>query len=325
MINVCILGYKPQVYKNLSAEDLAKLLKRKEPIWVDFQKPSAVEAKLLADLFKFHRLSIDDCFDHKHYPKIEQFDSYLFVILHVLETDSKHHLTTEVDFFLSAKSLVTVHEKSSLVLEATKEHVIAGSLKGHSSPDMLFQVISSRFIDEYLPILDELDAEIDKVEDVVFQSNKGSEIDSPALINQFLISKKKITNLRRLLTPQRDVFSRLSRNEFSQVSPEVALYFRDVYDRLFRTTEMLDSFRDVLSSTLEAHLSVVSNKLNEIMKVLTIVTVIILPLTVVTGIYGMNFHYLPEIYHPLGYPWALLLMVTIAVSMILYFKRRRWL
>ncbi|MDP3986106.1 MAG: magnesium/cobalt transporter CorA [Candidatus Veblenbacteria bacterium] len=325
MVTLCVVGAKPRCSVPSSLGEVAALLKRAEPVWVDFDSPTPEEAKLLSEVFKFHRLSIEDCFDHVHYPKIEQFPNYLFVILHVLEVSNKRRLTTEVDFFLTPKFLVTVHQKSSVVLEAVRKHLVDGALTGYESPDMLFQAISSRYVDEYLPVLDELDDQIDHVEDAVFKSNQGGAVESTALINQFLISKKKITTLRRLLTPQRDVFSRLSRNEFSQVSPAVVVYFRDIYDRLFRITELLDSFRDVLSSTLEAHLSVVSNRLNEVMKVLTIVTVILLPLTVITGVYGMNFRYMPELARHWGYPWALGLMVVVAGGLVLYFKRRRWL
>lgn len=325
MITLCTLSTKPRCLTNPQSGQLLKLLHSQEKVWLDFSAPSSQEVKVLSDVFKFHRLSIEDCFDEVHYPKIEQFANYLFVILHTLETGNKRRPTTEVDFFITNKSLVTVHQKSSRVLETARQHLLAGAFSGVASPAMLFQVLASRYVDEYFPLLDELDDEIDKMEDSVFKSNRGGAIDSSELIDQFLLSKKKIITLRRLLTPQRDVFSRLSRNEFKQVSPEVAVYFRDIYDRLFRITEMLDSFRDVLSSTLEAHLSVISNRLNEIMKVLTIVTVILLPLTVITGIYGMNFRYLPEIYHPWGYPWALMLMVVVVLVMVWYFKRRRWL
>ena len=325
MISLCILGAKPTAKNNISPAELKKLAGQRPMMWVDFAAPSRDEARLLGEVFKFHRLSIDDCFDEVHYPKVEQFENYLFTILHTLEAANKKRPTTEVDFFLTNKFLVTVHQKSSAVLELARQHLLAGAMPWAQSPDMLFQALASRYVDEYFPMLDELDGDIDSMEDVVFRSNKGGEIESSSLINHFLLTKKKIVTLRRLLTPQRDIFSRLSRGEFSQVSSAITAYFRDIYDRLFRITELLDSFRDVLSSTLEAHLSVVSNRLNEIMKVLTIVTVIILPLTVVTGIYGMNFRFMPEINHPLGYPWALMLMVSIAVTMAWYFKRRRWL
>lgn len=325
MINVYTISAKPRLYKNPTAVVLKKLVSSKEIIWADFTTPTKDEAKLLADVFKFHRLSIEDCFDEVHYPKIEQFTNYLFIILHTLEAGNKRRPTTEVDFFITNRQLVTVHQKSSRVLEVAQQHLLSGAIQGINSSDMMFQVLASRFIDEYFPMLDELDNSIDAMEDSVYKWSQGGQIGNTKLINQFLDSKKRITTLKRLLTPQRDIFSRLSRNEFNQVSTSSVIYFRDIYDRLFRITEMLDSFRDVLSSTLEAHLSVVSNRLNEIMKVLTIVTVIILPLTLVTGIYGMNFRYLPEIYFHWGYPWALSLMVVIAISMVWYFKNRRWL
>lgn len=325
MMTVFNFGPKPQAIKVNNANELKKILKTKGPCWIDFNAPSKEEAKYLSEVFQFHQLSIEDCFDEVHYPKLEQFDNYLFVILHTLEASDKRRPTTEVDFFVTDKYLVTVHLKSSQVLETARQHLGAGALNWAQTPSMLFQALSSRYVDEYFPVLDTLDDEIDHMEDEVFKLNKGGEIESSYLINQFLVTKKKIVTLRRLLTPQRDIFSRLARGEFKQISTEASVYFRDVYDRLFRITEMLDSFRDVLSSTLEAHLSVVSNRLNEVMKVLTIVTVILLPLTVVTGVYGMNFRYMPELYSPFGYLWALMLMLTIASSLIWYFKHRRWL
>ncbi len=318
-------GSQPQVIKIKNSADFKKALKAKGPYWIDFDRPSKEETKYLSEVFGFHQLSIEDCFDEVHYPKLEQFAKYLFVIVHTLEASNKRRPTAEVDFFIADKYLVTVHQRPSQVLETARQHLAAGAISWAQTPAMLFQALASRYVDEYFPMLDELDDEIDHMEDEVFKLNKGGEIQSGILINQFLLTKKKIVTLRRLLTPQRDIFSRLARGEFSQIAPEVSVYFRDVYDRLFRITEMLDSFRDVLSSTLEAHLSVVSNRLNEVMKVLTIVTVILLPLTVITGIYGMNFRYMPELYHPMGYPWALMLMLTIGLSLVWYFKHRRWL
>jgi magnesium transporter len=325
MTSIVTLGAKPQVRERVSRVELEQALKTQARLWVDIDGFTKADAPILLDTFSFHHLSVEDCLDDIHYPKVEQFPNYVFVILHTVEVTKKHVPTSEVDFFLTPKVLVTVHQRSSRVLEEVRRHIAEGALATAQVPDRLFHIMSSRYIDEYFPLLDSLDREIDQIEDTIFKEQSDTTGGAADTINRFLSAKKRITLLRRLLSPQRDVFSRLSRSEFSLVSPQTVVYFRDVYDRLFRITEILDSFRDVLSSTLEAHLSVVSNRLNEVMKVLTIVTVILLPLTVVTGIYGMNFQHMPELRAAWGYPCALGLMVVIVASLVWYFKRRRWL
>ncbi len=325
MMHIVTLGAKWQVTERASRADLERALKQKQPLWVDISSFTSADAPILLDVFGFHHLSVEDCLDNVHYPKIEQFPEYLFVILHAVESGEKRLPTSEVDFFVAPKTLVTVHQRPSRVLDEVRRHMAEGAHLNSLSPERLFAELASRYVDEYFPLLDGLDREIDQIEDVIFRRSGDFTSGTTETVNRFLTAKKRITVLRRLLTPQRDVFSRLMRSEFSLVSLQTVVYFRDVYDRLFRITEMLDSFRDVLSSTLEAHLSVVSNRLNEVMKVLTIVTVILLPLTVVTGIYGMNFRYMPEIGKPWGYPWALGLMVVIVVGLVSYFRRKRWL
>ncbi len=326
MINVCTLTSKPCCLIDPTESNLLALLK-KSIVWLDLEIKDKKEAKILTRIFNFHHLSVADCLDDVHYPKIEQFTDYLFVILHTTESfKGVTYKTSEVDFFIQTKSLVTVHRGPANTLAVVRKHLLEGALPPTTiKPDLLFQIIASRYIDEYFPILERLDKEIDTIEDSVLKGKTSTSQGTVGLTADILQVKKSITGLKRLLTPQRDIFIQLSRNEFSQISSATAVYFRDIYDRLFRITEMLDSFRDILSSTLEAYLSVVSNKLNEVMKVLTVVTVILLPLTLITGIYGMNFHYMPELYSIWGYPSTLLLMVVVAGVLICYFKRRNWL
>ncbi|MFA4936697.1 MAG: magnesium/cobalt transporter CorA [Patescibacteria group bacterium] len=325
MINVCILSSQLRCLTNPQESELVSLLK-KEIVWVDLEIKEKKDAKILTSIFNFHQLSVADCLDDVHYPKIEQFADYLFVILHTVESlKGVTYKTSEVDFFIQPKCLITVHRGSADTLATIRKHFLMGGLPAAVKPDLLFHVIASKYVDEYFPVLEMLDTEIDTIEDSVFKGKIPTTHGAVGLTGSILQVKKSITGLKRLLTPQRDIFNQLSRNEFIQISKTTAVYFRDIYDRLFRITEMLDSFRDILSSTLEAYLSVVSNKLNEVMKVLTVVTVILLPLTLIAGIYGMNFRYMPELYSVWGYPSALLLMVLVTLSLIWYFKRRHWL
>lgn len=307
-------------------DELRELLTKAPQAWIDFSEPTTAEVGWLKSVFKFHQLSIDDCTDDLHYPKLEKFPHYLFVILHALDVPQGHDFrTTEVNFFISTKNLVTFHKRTLVTMTTVAQHLASKAFSLPLRSDALFQLLAGRLADEYFPLLDTLDEEIDAIEDSVFRAPERRSQSATAITSRFLTTKKRLSNLKRMLAPQREVFSRLTHGEFPEISAEATMYLRDVYDRLFRITELLDSFRDVLSSTLEAYLSVVSNRLNEVMKVLTIVTVILLPLSLIAGIYGMNFHFMPELYAPWGYPSALALMVIVAAGLVLYFRHRHWL
>ncbi len=321
MVTAAVLSDRPHVLDRPSAADLSALLERPGYVWVDFSQPSRTEVRLLTSVFHFHHLSIEDSLDQVHIPKAEPFPDYLFVVLHSIEpTEGDPTASSEVDAFLTTRFLVTVHQQPSPIITTVLRHLLDGALQGSLAPDLFFQVIASRYVDAFFPVLDALDEEIDAIEDLTVRGEgKTAEV-----IPRFLSAKRQLVTLKRFLTPQRDVFGRLSRNEFPEVSAQATAYFRDVYDRLFRLTELVDSSRDVLSSTLEAYLSVVSNRLNEVMKVLTVVTVILLPPTLIAGIYGMNFQRMPELSSPYGYPAALASMVLMAVGFAWYFRRRGW-
>jgi magnesium transporter len=329
-VTLLILGEQTRTIESASREDIQKAIDGPDPFWLDLAGFTKEQAPILLEQFHFHHLSVEDCLDTIHYPKIEQYPEYLFVVLHAVENHGKQQLTTEVDSFITSKALVTVHQGGCRVVNEFRRSLLNGRAKARLTSDLLFHAMTSKFMDEYFPLLDLLNQEIERIQDTIFYRPKRQKSDekvsgSGETVRQFLGVKKRITKLRRLLTAQRDVFNRLTRDEFPLISPQAVIYFRDVYDRLFGITEMLDSYRDVLASTLEAHLSVVSNRLNEVMKLLTVVTVIFMPLMLITGIYGMNFEIMPELHNPWGYPIALFSMGLLTAGLIWYFKRRRWL
>jgi magnesium transporter len=227
------------------------------------------------------------------------------------------------------KVLGTVRLHSCRPMESIRKKLLEGGVQART-PYMLFHAIASHFMDEYFPLLDTLNQQIEEIEDRIFQKpregqKKPIKSSNGETLAKFLSTKKRISRLRRTLTPQRDVFGRLARDEFPFISKQAMVYFRDIYDQLMRTTEIIDGFRDMLSSMLEAHLSLASNRLNEVMKLFTVVTVIFLPLMFITGVYGMNFKFMPELEKPWGYPTTLGAMALLIVGLIWYFKRRRWL
>ena len=186
-------------------------------------------------------------------------------------------------------------------------------------PDFILYSIVDRLTDLYFSILDVLDDEVDRLEDAIVRDP------SQGVLNEIFQLKHRLIHLRRIAAPQREIFALLNHREFPYIDRETLIYFRDVYEHLIRIYEVIDSLRDLLSSALEAYLSTVSNRLNEIMKTLTIMATIFMPLTLISSIYGMNFKYMPELNWRYGYAGCLAFMGFLSAWMISYFRRKKWL
>ena len=289
-------------------------------IWVDLQAPSIPESLILSDTFAFHVLSVEDAMSASQYPKVEAYDGYLYVILHGISFEQRGSFTTkDVDFFLGPSYLVTVHggdcaSIDDLRLQATRNSKILG--EGSVS---LFHRIVDSMVDHYRPEMDLLEDRLDDLEKRIFDAPH------PTLIRQILDEKRQVSALRRIVTPQRDVVSRLARRDFPDISTEMSFRFRDVYDHLVRVADDAFTFQDRITGMLDAHLSNVSNRLNEVMKVLTVVATVFMPPTLVAGIYGMN---VPLPRFPGGdaaqFWWLTGLCIAMIVAMLAVFRRRRW-
>jgi magnesium transporter len=255
------------------------------------------------------------------YPKIEPYDRYLYLILHGIDFHEGAHAfeTHDVDFFLGHNFLVTVHDGHSKAIEVLKEHCPKNHAILSEGPVGLLHRIVDAMVDSYRPEIEELEEALDELEDDLFDNPR------PEILRRILETKRDVAALRRVITPQRDVVGRLARREFVDIGSELAVRFRDVYDHLVRLNDEVFLFQDRLTSILEAHLSQVSNRLNEVMKVLTVITTIFMPLTLLSGLYGMNVH-LPHF--PGGevaqFWWISSIMVGIIVVMLIFFRRRRW-
>jgi magnesium transporter len=300
----------------------ALLTEKGTHVWVDLTEPCGeVERSIVRDVFKFHQLAIEDCFESREHPKIDEYDSYVYLITHGLHATSTAESAevVELDAFVGANYLVTHHIRSSRSVAAVTEMVLKSGLPLRRSPMVVLHALLDRQVDGFEEQLDGVEERITQLEDAVFARPSNSHIAS------LLAVKRNILKLRRWMSKQREVVLRLGRQEFKLVKPQEAMLFRDVHDHLVRINDLLENFREMLTSIQEAYLSVTSNRLNEIMKFLTLFTAVLMPLTVITGIYGMNFEHMPELRERLGYPAVLGAMALVSGSVLIYFWRRGWL
>lgn len=288
-------------------------------LWVDLASPSIPEQLLLSDTFNFHPLSVEDARADLHYPKIEAYDGYLYAILHGIDFGDKKFGTHDIDFFIGPNYLVTVHDGQSTSIAELQDNVPRNNKIMPEGPVALFHRIVDAMVDHYRPEVDKLEDRIEELEKAVFDKPR------PDLIRRILAEKREVSTLRRILTPQRDVIARLARRDFVDISTDVSFRFRDVYDHIVRLSDDAAMFQDRISAILDAHLTNVSNKLNEVMKVLTVMSTIVLPLTLVAGLWGMNVR-LPQF--PGGeaaqFWWIFGISTVIVVLMLGYFRGRRW-
>jgi len=290
-------------------------------LWVDIQEPEQETIEpLLEQRFGFHELAAEDTLSPNTLPKYDSFPNYDFFIFRTVAINVHEHIseTYKIAAFLGRNFLFTVHRRP---LEASNN--VWDRLPGDKrilarGNDFLLYSIVDMMVDAYFPVLEQIEECVDDLQDSIFESADQMQLD------ELLHLKRDINVLRRSSLPQRELLNQISRGDAKLVQREHLIYFRDVYDHMFRISETIDVDRDQMTGTMEAYLSVVANRTNEIMKVLTIFSAVMLPLTLIAGIYGMNFEHIPELHWLHGYPFALGLMIAIAGLMIVYFWRKGW-
>jgi magnesium transporter len=310
---------------NLSPDQMAQALQNPEGLlWVSLEQPTEEEIRVvLQDVFHFHPLAIEDCIsDDYQAPKVDVFGKYLFIIVHALQPDFPldHLDTVELNCFLGQNYLVTSYLAAEMApVRAVWERLEQDERPLEHGPDFLCYTILDRLVDEFMPILDVMDEEIDRLEDEVVLARP-----KPTVLQRILSLKHSIATLRRIIAPQREVMNRLSRDDLPQIIAPHRIYYRDIYDHLVRIHDLSESIRDVVTGTLDTYLSATNNRLSEVMKALTIVSTIFLPLSWIAGIYGMNFEYFPEIHWRYGYCYVWGVFILIVLGMLWYFRRREW-
>ncbi len=281
--------------------------------------------RLLREVFAFDPLAVDDALTETHVPKVDDWTHYLYIVLHAVafKSDIARLETRELDVFLGRKLLVTYHFEPIPSLEQVWKQAQRDDRYWARGADYLLYQVYDQIATDYMPCLDEIEEVTDQVQDAVF--------DAPATdqVTRILQVKRAGLRLRRILSPQREVVSKLARDLYEVVDPMNRVYFRDVYDHFVRLADVNESVRDLATSALDSYLSVMANRTNEVMKVLTIVTTLFMPLTFITGFFGMNFFgaVLEVPQAPLGWTvlgLTLLGMVATPLAMFAYMRRRRW-
>jgi len=263
-------------------------------------------------------LALEDCWEQVNHPKVDDYGNVLFLVFHEPVYREGRFTTRETEFFLGRLFLVTFHRQYLIHTESVLQQLAKRPELFDRGSDFLLYLILDEIVDSYFPILDKLEARIDALEDAIVKNP------TKQTVNSIFALKREVLHLKKVIGPQREILNRFTRGEFPQVPKASVVYFRDLYDHIYRIYDLAESFRDLLSGTLDAYLSALSNRMNEIMKVLTIITTTLLPLSLIAGIYGMNFKFMPELYQPWGYPTVILLMFVVAVAMVRFFRRRGW-
>lgn len=298
-------------------------------LWIDLENPTPEETKfVLEDLLHFHPLSIEDCVMVSPSPKVEEyqpkeedkFAPYLFMVIHAVDYSRKDGVfaTNELNFFLGKNFLVTYHEGPLRSVSLTEERAVKGTMHIARAPDRVAYNLLDAIVDNYKPALEELSLEIAELEHEALQNP------SKKTLGRILQVKKEVVHLRQIIGPQREVLARFARGEFKLIRAHLVPYYRDVYDALFHLSERAQGYMDSLTGILQVYLNMSSNQTGEVIKLLTLFTIITTPMMLIGTWYGMNFEHMPEVKWPYSYSVVLLLTAALTVGAYLYFKRRKW-
>lgn len=293
-------------------------------LWVDINSKDDEQYRLLNDIFHFHPLAIEDVRSPNCRVKLEEYEGSLFVVVRgvrfATETPEPYDLDTQnLYLFIGPTFLVTAHAgPSAPVAEVQARLATAPDQLGRGVDRLAYQVIDA-LVDHYFPLLDQLDEFVDDLEDSIF---RGGET---IMLEQIFELKRSLLVLRRHLAPMREVTALMANRPSTYLRPETQIYLRDVYDHVVRQLESVETYREMVSGALETNLMVVSNRMNEVIKALSVIATVVLPPTLLASIYGMNFEYLPGTGTRLGFWIAIAVMAAISVGFLYYVWRKRWL
>lgn len=305
------------------ARMLAVLQERAGILWVDLEAPNEFEEETLVEIFNFHPLAIEDCITDQSHPKVDDYEEYLFVVVHALTMKRKGKQeelgTSELDIFFGENYVVTVHrDPLSCVAQIRDSAVKKTSTLMAGGSDILAHAILDRLVDNYLPVLNEYDVKIDILEKEMFNHVTKN------FLQTLLQIKQDIFAIRRIIGPQRDTVYSLTRNPNQFIKPKHLMYFRDVYDHLFQIHSMAEVYHENLNNILQVYFSYSSFRLNEVLKHLTVLATITMPPVIIASIYGMNFKHFPELEWSLGYPFAIALCVLSSLATLVWMKFKKW-
>lgn len=312
---------------NLETEEyLTRLQAGGGLLWVDLgPEQRGLHTLVMEEIFRFHPLAVEDALKQSHLPKIDDWQDYLYIVLHAIEyniSGEDQVSTQELDIFIGSNYLVTHHEDTIVAIEQVWEQCHRDDRPARNGVDYLLYRICDEIVTSYMPVVEDLDEAIDEAEDQVFGTP------GPDILARIFKLKRSALKMRRILGPQREVFNRLARDEYKLIDRKARIYFRDIYDQLVRMHEIVDGIRDLVGGVLDSYLSVINNRMNEIMKTLTLITTLFMPISFLASFFGMNFFQpaVPlEIWTGMPSFVATLLMIFLTpIGMYLWMRRRKW-
>jgi magnesium transporter len=295
-------------------------------LWVDFQaEPNETCEPILRDIFRFHPLAIDDALQESHVPRVDDWEQYLYLVLHAVvfeQRDGAHIDTLELDVFLGNNYVVTHHDVPIPAIEHIWTRCQRDDRLLKAGPGHLFYELSDDLVARYMPVIEGLDDAIDELEVQIFDKPM------PDTLENLFRLKQAVIYLRRIIGPQREMFNRLARDDYAVIDPKNRVYFRDIYDHLVRLHDTSEGMRDLVSGAVDTYLSVINNRLSDVMKTLTIITTLFMPISFLAGFFGMNFFAPSASMQILTSTPALLatlaVMALIPVGMYWWVRRRGW-
>lgn len=324
--SLCYIPNQP-IAENLPIQDYAAILKNpKALLWVDFDnEPDATTEPILTGTFGFHPLAVDDALQETHTPKVDDWGDYVYLVLNTMVFQEKDGLslgTKELDVFLGRNYVVTHHYEPISSIDEARAACLRDKRYTTNGPDHLLYKIIDDLVADYMPLVETIDEQIDRIEHEVLTKA------APDTLQRIFALKRILLSMRRIITPQREVLNKLARDDFEVVDPKDRVFFRDVYDHLVRLHDINESMRDLVGGALDTYLSVVNNRMNEVMKTLTIITTLFMPISFMTGFFGMNF------FEPSGglkhwtdtpaFEIALVVFICLPIIMLIWMKRRTW-
>jgi magnesium transporter len=321
-----IIDYGPEHYEEKEAASIEEVFSYRDSstvTWINVDGLSDVPLlEKLGEHFGLHPLTLEDVLNCGQRPKIEDYGNYHFLVMKSLyrkEGKEEELEIEQISFFLAGNWIITLQEVPGDSFEAVRERLRQG--KGQiraAGPDYLLYALIDALIDEFFPVLESYGERIEALEDEVVDKPE------PETLNEIHRIKRELLLLRRTAWPERDVINSLQREEAGLITQGTRVFLRDCYDHTIQVIDMVETYRDLSSGLLEVYLSSNSNRLNEVMKVLTIISTIFIPLNFIAGLYGMNFSRMPELNSPWGYPSVLALMAVVAGGLVIYFRRKGW-
>lgn len=287
-------------------------------IWIDLDNPTEEETRnVLEGLFQFHPLSIEDCVAVSQLPKIEDYEDYLFLVMHAVDFNRQDKfITSELNLFLGKDYLVTYHEQPLRSVKTAIERSVNKIGTIARGPDRLVHTLLDLMVDNYMPVMDELHSEVEELEDLLLEKNSGD------LTTLLLDCRKDLSLLRRIVRPQREVISRLARGEYKLIRPNLLPYFRDIHDNLVRIEDTALTASEQLLSTFDLYINRTAQQSNEGIKILTALTALTLPPVMIGSWYGMNFENMPELSWKISYPAIWLINAAGMAAMWWWLKKK---